>query len=86
VIKAVVELTLVYPYVQSLMNPFDFISLWNCTLVSAETLSSKAIIAIPSDRFKLLFGENPRVGRYKIPTGAGYFLEEEVIVKEIMTK
>lgn len=85
-IKAVVELTLVYPYVQSLMNLFDFISLWNCSLMSARTLSNKATIAMPSDRFKILFGENPRVGRYKIPTGAEYFLEEEVVVKEIITK
>jgi hypothetical protein len=86
VIKAVVELTLVYPYVQSLMNLFDFISLWDCTLVSAGTLSNKATIAIPSERFKILFGENPRKGIYKIPTGAGYFLEEECIVKEVITK
>ena len=82
----VVELSLVFNFFKSLINILDFISLWDCTLVSARTLSNKATIEIPSERFKLLFGENPRVGRYKIPTGAGYFMEEEVIVKEVITR
>ena len=84
-IKAVVQLTLVYPYVQSLMNLFDFISLWGCSLMSAKTLSSRATIGIPSDKFKILFGENPRKGKYKIPVGSEYFLEE-VEVTEIIIK
>jgi hypothetical protein len=43
------------------------------------------MIAIPSDKFKLLFGENPRVGKYKVPKGAEYFMEE-IEVKEIEIK
>lgn len=84
-IKAIVQLTLVYPYVQSLLNLFDFISLWGCNLISAKTLSSKATIGIPADKFKILFGENPRKGIYKIPAGAEYFLEE-VEVTEVEIK
>lgn len=83
-IKTVVQLNLIYPYVQSLLNLFDFISLWGCTLVSAATLSSQATIDIPLDKFKILFGENPRKGKYKVPVGAEYFLEA-VEVKEIIT-
>ena len=85
-IRAVVQLKLVYPYVRSILNLFDFISLWGCTLISARTLSSKATIGIPADKFKLLFGENPRKGKYKIPTGSEYFLEEYVEVKEVITE
>lgn len=84
-IKAIVQLRLVYPYVQSLLNLFDFMSLWGGNLISAKTLSSQAVIGIPSDKFKILFGENPRRGKYKVPPGAEYFLEE-VEVKEIITK
>ena len=84
-IKAVVQLKLVYPYIKSILNLFDFISLWGCNLVSAKTLSSKATISIPADKFKILFGENPRVGKYKVPVGAEYFLEE-VEVKEVIIK
>lgn len=83
-IKAVVELTLVYPHVQSLLSLFEFINLWGCTLISASSLSDKAEIGIPSTKFKILFGENPRVGKYKVPIGAEYFIEE-VVVKGIMT-
>ena len=82
-IKAVVKLTLVYPYVQSLLCLFDFMSLWGCHLISAKTLSPKAMIHIPSDKFKILFGENPRIGKYKVPIGSEYFLEE-VEVKEVV--
>ena len=84
-IKAVVQLKLVFPYPKSILNLFDFISLWGCNLISAEMLSSDATIGIPSDKFKLLFGENPRKGRYRIPKGSEYFLEEYVEVKEIIT-
>ena len=84
-IKAVVQLTMVYPYTQSLFHLFDFMSLWNCNLLSYKPYSSKTMIAIPSDKFKILFGENPRVGKYQIPVGAEYFMEE-VEVKEIKIK
>ena len=83
-IKAVIKLTLVYPYVQSLLNLFDFMSLYGGNLISAKTLSSRAVIGMPSNKFKILFGENPRRGKYKIPDGAEYFLEE-VEVKEVIT-
>ena len=84
-IKAVVQLTLVYPYVVSLLSLFDFMSLWGCNLISAKTLSSRALIGIPAEKFKVLFGENPRKGKYKIPNGSQYFLEE-VEVKEVIVK
>ena len=84
-IKAIVQLKLAYPYTQSSLNLFDFISLWGCNVISAKTLSCKATIGIPSDKFKILFGENPRIGKYSIPSGSEYFLEE-VEVKEIITK
>jgi hypothetical protein len=67
------------------MNLFDFISLWGCNLVSAKTISNVAVISIPADKFKMLFGENPRKGKYKIPTGSEYFLVTAE-VKEVMTK
>ena len=53
-IKVIIELALVYPYVQSLLNLFDFISIWECTLISAKTLSSRATIGMSSDKFCFL--------------------------------
>jgi hypothetical protein len=82
VIKAIVQLKLVPPYTQSVMSLFDFVNLWGCTLIDASTLSSIATIGIPANKFKVLFGENPRKGKYKIPIGAEYFITE-VEVKEI---
>ena len=83
-IKAIVKLTIIHPYIQSLFHVFDFISLWGCTLRSYKSHSNNVTIAIPSDKFKLLFGENPRKGKYKPPRGAEYFMEEaEVIEVEI---
>ena len=84
-ITAIVELKLTYPYIQSLLNLFDFISLWGCCLVSAKTLSSRAVISIPANKFKILFGENPRKGKYRVPNGAEYFMEEAT-VKELIVK
>lgn len=60
-------------------------SLYGGNLMSAKTFSSKVIIGMPSSKFKILFGENPRKGKYKVPVGAEYFLEE-VEVKDIITK
>ena len=76
-----VQLTLVYPYVLSLLNLFDFISLWQCNLICSKAFSNNAVISIPADKFKILFGENPRKGKYKIPLGSEYFLEEAEVKK-----
>ena len=83
-IKAVLKLTLVYPYVNSLFALLDFMSLYGGNLISAGTLKSTAAIRMPSDKFKIFFGENPRKGKYKVPVGAEYFLEEVEVTEVII--
>lgn len=66
-------------------NLLDFCMVWECALLSGGSNKGKATIAIPANKFKVLFGGNPKVGKYPVPDGAGYFIEG-VIVKKVIAK
>jgi len=82
VIRAIVELELTYPYSEAIFNLLDFCMLWDCSFLAGGANNSNAVISIPSDKFKQLFGNNPQKGKYAVPKGAEYFMEE-IIVKGI---
>ena len=72
-IKVLIEIELKYPYKKSIITLVDFCSLWDCALLGGGTKRMKALISMPFVHFKKIFGENPRVGEYKIPQGTEYF-------------
>lgn len=80
-IKAVIEIKLVYPYKRSMATLVDFCSLWDCVLLGGGTNRLKAIISMPVVHFKKIFGENPKVGKYKVPQGTEYFTTSWVVKK-----
>jgi len=84
-IRAVIELNLIFPYKRSMGTLAEFCSLWNSRIFSGGTQRLKAIIAMPSRHFKTIFGENPRVGKYGVPSGMEYFIES-LKVKKILVK
>jgi hypothetical protein len=43
-----------------------------------------AKFSMPVVHFKKIFGENPRVKEYKVPSGMGYFIKS-IEVKKIKT-
>lgn len=61
-IEIIAEVYLNYPYDESLNLLINLISSWGLFLLESNTSSQKAKIAIPSKRFKNLFGKNPKVG------------------------
>ncbi len=84
-IRAVIELKLVYPYKRSMGTLAEFCNLWDSRIFSGGTHRIKAIIAIPSHRFKAIFGENPRIGMYDVPRGMEKFISS-LKVKEVIVK
>lgn len=83
-IKAMLELELVYPYNRSMGTLADFCGLWDCTILKGGTNSVKVSVSMPSFHFKKIFGVNPRVGEYNIPSGMEKFIAG-VKVEKIIT-
>jgi hypothetical protein len=84
-IKAIIELELVYPYNKSLTILIEFCNLWNCHLMSGGTKKLKATISMPAHQFKKIFKRNPRIREYDIPSGMEKFVSK-FTVKQIRTK
>ena len=84
-IKAVIELELVYPYRRSMGILIEFCILWDCHIISGGTRKLKAVISMPSHQFKKIFKRNPTVREYAIPSGMEKFVSK-FTVKRIMTK
>ena len=84
-IRAVIELELVYPYKRSMVTLVEFCSLWDSRIFSAGTKRIKAIIAMPSHHFKHIFGANPAVREYNVPSGMEKFVSA-LKVKKVLVK
>ena len=79
--KAVVTLKLVRPYNQSVEVLYKLVSLWKLNLLQSGTRSEKAIIEIPEDKFKKIFGEEPSTGEWEVPSGTQSFIKEFKVTK-----
>lgn len=84
-IKAIVNLELVYPYKSSITTLLSFSSLWNCHLLYGGTDSKNATIAMPQQKFKKIFKTNPRPGKFAVPKNAEKFITS-VYVERVETE
>lgn len=80
-IEVIIELELVYPYKKSFNTLLDFNNIWNCNMLGGGTNRKKAKIAMPSKTFKQIFGSNPKVAKYDIPSNSEHFLQSIKVVK-----
>ncbi len=82
-LKAVIQLSLVHPYDLSMGTLVEFCGLWDSTIYYGGTQRRIATIAMPSKYFKIIFGSNPRMQSYPVPSGMEHFIEslrvEEII-------
>jgi hypothetical protein len=80
------EISLTYPYNVSVEALIRVVNIFRMRLIYASTISDKAIISVPIDKYKLLFKSDPKIGKkevlVKIKEFVNYFLvikiEEEV--------
>ncbi|MHA1470844.1 MAG: hypothetical protein ACTSSP_09830 [Candidatus Asgardarchaeia archaeon] len=84
-IRVLIELDLIFPYKISMTTLAEFCSLWNCTILYGGTKRLRAIISMPVNYFKVIFGNNPREGKYNVPNGMEHFIES-LRVKKVMVK
>lgn len=84
-IRAIIELSLVPPYERSMGTLIEFCGLWDSTPLYGGTKRRKAVISMPSHHFKSIFGRNPSVGQYAVPTGTEKFIES-LKVKKIFVR
>jgi len=80
-IKAIIELELVYPYSGSIHILHEFNNLWSCVLLQGGTRKEKAIISMPQKTFKTIFGVNPIAGQYDVPRGMEKFISSFKVKK-----
>ena len=59
--------------------------MWDCQIITGGTKKLKATISMPSHHFKKIFGSNPKVKEYSVPSGMEKFVSK-MTVKEIDTK
>lgn len=83
-IRVILEIELVYPYKNSMATLAEFCFLWNCNIISGGTRRLKAIISMPSNHFKRIFGSNPVVKEYKIPSGTEKFISALKVKKIVV--
>ena len=81
-IRAILELELVYPYKRSITTLLSFNKLWGCNLLYGGTDKSRAIISMPQKKFKKMFKKNPCPGEYPVPSNAEKFISA-VYVKNV---
>lgn len=84
-IKAIIELELVFPYKISMGVLVEFCFLWDCHLISGGTKKLKATISMPSNHFKQIFKRNPVAREYAVPEGMEKFISK-FTVKRIVTQ
>jgi len=78
---AVVELKLVRPINKSLEVLYKLVNLWQFNLIKSGTYNEKAIIEIPEDKFKKIFGDKPSTGEWEVPNGTQHFIEKFVVTQ-----
>lgn len=59
--EIIFEVSLVFPYNASLETLLNMVSIWNMRLISAKSISPKAVIAIKYEKFLKLFGEKEKI-------------------------
>lgn len=74
-IFAITEFILKKPYHNSINTMVDFSNLWNFQILFMSTLEARCVLKFPWDKFKEIFGENPRQKEYSIPNGAESFVD-----------
>ena len=84
-IRVIIELQLVFPYKKYIGILSEFCSLWQTRILSGGTKRIKAIISMPVNKFKIIFGENPIIKTYNVPSGMEKFIES-LKVKDIVVK
>ncbi|MFA5600886.1 MAG: hypothetical protein WDA06_09870 [Phenylobacterium sp.] len=78
-IEAVVDVYLKYPYSSSAEILIEMVLKWGMRLIALNTDSEKATIGIPHNKFKVIFGVNPKIGEYKVPQGTEHFLVKLIV-------
>ena len=81
-IEAYIEIELVRNNGEAFDILLEMINVWSCRLIKSDTNINQVLIAMPSTKFKKMFGQLPRKGRYKPPNGTAEFIEN-VFVKEV---
>jgi hypothetical protein len=82
IIEAEVEMELIHPYHKSQETIIEMVNKWGMRLIKMGTHNEIAIIGIPADKFKKIFGSMPVVGKYSPPQGTTHFISS-INVKKI---
>ena len=81
-IFAVVDLKLKWPFKRSQETLVELVRIWQMRLVKCSSNAPEAIIEIPVNAFKKIFGAMPAEGNYPPPKGTGMFIAA-ITVREV---
>lgn len=77
---AIIEIDLPFPFKISLEVLNQFLNTWGGRHISCGTLRKTATFAIDDYKFAMIWGERPRVGRWRVPEGAEHFMEDVRVI------
>jgi hypothetical protein len=74
-IEVIIEIELVRPYCSSLVSLFDTANTWRMKVLESSSNARKALLSVPWQSFRAIWGGNPRKGAIIVPKGTGAFLK-----------
>lgn len=77
---AIIEIDLTFPFKISLEILNDFLNEWGGRHISCGTARSTAVFALDDYKFARIWGELPRIGRWRVPDGAEHFMEDVRVI------
>ena len=80
-IKAFLAIDLLRPYNRSLDPLLDLCNIWSCDIVRIGTSKRTQYIAMPWDKFRKIWGFNPKKGKVKVPSGTEDYIETVEVLR-----
>ena len=73
---ALVELDMIYPYKNNIDALFEWANQWKIRIVTAGTLKDTAVVRVPFEQYKLLWGHEPEADTIDgVPEGLEWLID-----------
>tara|TARA_Y100000310_G_C20559464_1_gene752304 strand:+ start:744 stop:1022 length:279 start_codon:yes stop_codon:yes gene_type:complete len=73
-INVILDIELTFPFTEPARILSEFANLWGCKILNLSSIKGLATMLMPWAKFKIIFGENPKIGKYQIPANTEHFI------------
>jgi len=72
---AFMDVQLTFPFNRSVQIVEEFAHTWSCKIIHLSSIKGYVILALHSEKFKIIFGSKPRISKYSPPENTEHFIE-----------